>query len=114
MELCIRVSWICSHRLKARLPLLAIFPTTFLRKFFLKPLDWKNAGANIVGMFQKEVAERIAAPPGSKVYGVISVLLQAFYKVEYLFDVPPGSFNPPPKVMSGVIRLMPVEKQSGN
>jgi 16S rRNA (adenine1518-N6/adenine1519-N6)-dimethyltransferase len=58
-------------------------------------------------MFQKEVAQRIAAKEGSKVYGVTSVLVQAFYDVEYLFDVSENSFNPPPKVMSGVIRLLP-------
>ena len=58
-------------------------------------------------MFQKEVAQRVAAAPGSKVYGVISVLVQAWYDVQYLFDVPPGCFNPPPKVMSGVIALVP-------
>jgi 16S rRNA (adenine1518-N6/adenine1519-N6)-dimethyltransferase len=58
-------------------------------------------------MFQKEVAQRIAAKEGSKVYGVISVLMQAFFKVEYLFNVHPGSFQPPPKVESGVIRLVP-------
>ncbi len=57
-------------------------------------------------MFQKEVAERVASKEGSKVYGVLSVLVQAFYKVEYLFDVDPSSFTPPPKVMSGVIRLV--------
>ena len=56
-------------------------------------------------MFQKEVAERVASKEGTKVYGVLSVLVQAFYNVEYLFDVDPSCFNPPPKVMSGVIRL---------
>ncbi|TAF54829.1 MAG: hypothetical protein EAZ62_03205 [Sphingobacteriia bacterium] len=59
-----------------------------------------------LGMFQKEVAERIASGPGSKAYGILSVLTQAFYQVEYLFDVPPTAFQPPPKVMSGVIRLV--------
>lgn len=59
----------------------------------------------MTGMFQKEVAERICAGPGSKEYGIISVLIQAFYETKYLFTVKPGSFNPPPKVMSGVIRL---------
>jgi 16S rRNA (adenine1518-N6/adenine1519-N6)-dimethyltransferase len=56
-------------------------------------------------MFQKEVAQRAASKEGSKVYGVLSVLLQAYYNVEYLFDVPPTSFTPPPKVQSGVVRL---------
>jgi 16S rRNA (adenine1518-N6/adenine1519-N6)-dimethyltransferase len=57
-------------------------------------------------MFQKEVAKRIASPPGNKDYGILSVLLQAFYDIEYLFDVPPTVFIPPPKVDSGVIRLV--------
>ena len=61
----------------------------------------------MVGMFQKEVAMRVAAKEGSKVYGVTSVLVQAFYTVEYLFDVSEKCFQPPPKVMSGVIRLLP-------
>ncbi|MFM2203254.1 MAG: hypothetical protein RLZZ605_218, partial [Bacteroidota bacterium] len=56
-------------------------------------------------MFQKEVAQRIASKSGSKVYGILSVLMQTFFDIEYLFDVPPGCFKPPPKVMSGVIRL---------
>ena len=60
-----------------------------------------------MGMFQKEVAQRVAAKEGNKVYGVISVLVQAFYNVEYLFDVSEQSFQPPPKVKSGVIRLLP-------
>ena len=67
-------------------------------------------------MFQKEVAERAASKPGSKVYGVLSALVQAYYDVQYLFDVPPDSFNPPPKVMSGVIcltrRKQPLEVKS--
>jgi 16S rRNA (adenine1518-N6/adenine1519-N6)-dimethyltransferase len=59
----------------------------------------------MVGMFQKEVAERCAAKAGNKVYGILSVLTQAYYKVEYLFTVKAGVFNPPPKVLSAVIRL---------
>ena len=61
----------------------------------------------MIGMFQKEVAERIASKAGNKVYGLLSVLVQAFFDVEYLFDVQEQSFNPPPKVKSGVIRLLP-------
>jgi 16S rRNA (adenine1518-N6/adenine1519-N6)-dimethyltransferase len=68
-------------------------------------LDWKEQVPVMIGMFQKEVAERIAAKPHSKAYGILSVLTQAFYEVEYLFDVPPSAFTPPPNVMSGVIRL---------
>ena len=56
-------------------------------------------------MLQKEVAQRIASPPGNKDYGILSVLLQAFYDIDYLISVPPGAFDPPPKVQSGVIRL---------
>ncbi len=59
----------------------------------------------MVGMFQKEVAERVAASPGSKIYGITSILVQAYYEVEKILDAPPGVFNPPPKVHSTVIRL---------
>lgn len=83
------------------------FPYNISTQILFKILDWGDAVETVIGMFQKEVAQRVAAAPGSKVYGVISVLVQAFYQVEYLFDVPPGCFNPPPKVMSGVIRLLP-------
>lgn len=81
------------------------FPYNISSQILFKILDWKNHVPVIVGMFQKEVAQRVAAEPGSKTYGIISILIQAYYEVEYLFDVPPESFNPPPKVMSGVIRL---------
>lgn len=81
------------------------FPYNISTQILFKVLDWKEQVAVVVGMFQKEVAERAASKEGSKVYGVLSVLVQAFYDVEYLFDVDPSCFNPPPKVMSGVIRL---------
>lgn len=81
------------------------FPYNISTQILFKLLDWKEDVPFIIGMFQKEVAERAAARPGSKAYGVLSALLQPFYKIEYLFDVPPEKFNPPPKVMSGVIRL---------
>jgi 16S rRNA (adenine1518-N6/adenine1519-N6)-dimethyltransferase len=87
--------------------LLGNFPYNISTQILFKSLDWKDDVECIVGMFQKEVAQRIAAKEGSKVYGVISVLMQAFFTVEYLFDVHPGSFQPPPKVESGVIRLLP-------
>lgn len=87
------------------------FPYNISTQILFKLLEWKEDVQCIVGMFQKEVAQRIAAKEGSKVYGVTSVLIQAFFDVEYLFDVPPGCFNPPPKVMSGVIRLTPVVKK---
>lgn len=81
------------------------FPYNISTQILFKILDWKDNVPVIIGMFQKEVAERAAAKPGSKTYGVLSALLQPYYEIEYLFDVPPESFNPPPKVMSGVIRL---------
>jgi 16S rRNA (adenine1518-N6/adenine1519-N6)-dimethyltransferase len=68
-------------------------------------LKHKEKVVEISGMLQKEVAERICAGPGSKTYGILSVLLQAYYKTEYLFTVPEHVFSPPPKVKSGVIRL---------
>ena len=84
------------------------FPYNISSQILFKLVDWKAQVEFAVGMFQKEVAQRVAAPPGSKTYGVISVLIQAFFKVEYLFDVPPTCFTPPPKVMSGVISLTPL------
>jgi len=83
------------------------FPYNISSQIVFKILDWHPQVEAMVGMFQKEVAMRLAAGPGSKVYGVTSVLTQAFFDVKYLFDVRPESFTPPPKVMSGVIRLLP-------
>ena len=84
------------------------FPYNISTQILFKILEWGDQVQGVVGMFQKEVAQRIAAKEGSKVYGVTSVLVQAWYQVSYLFDVPQQSFVPPPKVMSGVIRLMPL------
>ena len=81
------------------------FPYNISTQILFKVLDWKDKVPVVIGMFQKEVAERAASREGNKVYGVLSVLIQAFYEVEYLFDVSNQSFNPPPKVQSGVIRL---------
>lgn len=81
------------------------FPYNISTQILFKILDWKDNVPFVIGMFQKEVAERAAAVPGSKIYGVLSALIQPYYAIEYLFDVPPQSFTPPPKVMSGVIRL---------
>ena len=81
------------------------FPYNISTQILFKILDWKDDVPVVIGMFQKEVAERVASNPGSKIYGVTSALIQPFYDIEYLFDVPPHMFNPPPKVMSGVIRL---------
>jgi len=81
------------------------FPYNISSQIFFKVLDHRHQVTEVVGMLQKEVAERLAAPPGSKVYGILSVLLQAYYTIEYKFTVPPHVFEPPPKVQSAVIRL---------
>ena len=81
------------------------FPYNISTQILFRVLAFKNLIPEVVGMFQKEVAQRIAAPPGSKVYGITSVLLQAYYNIEYLFTVDEHVFNPPPKVKSAVIRL---------
>lgn len=83
------------------------FPYNISTQILFKVLEWKDDVECMVGMYQKEVALRVAAREGNKVYGVTSVLVQAFYEVEYLFDVHQKCFQPPPKVMSGVIRLLP-------
>jgi 16S rRNA (adenine1518-N6/adenine1519-N6)-dimethyltransferase len=83
------------------------FPYNISTQILFKVLEWKEDTECMLGMFQKEVAQRVAAKEGSKVYGVTSVLVQAFFLVEYLFDVPRKCFQPPPKVKSGVIRLLP-------
>jgi 16S rRNA (adenine1518-N6/adenine1519-N6)-dimethyltransferase len=83
------------------------FPYNISTQILFKVLEWKDDVEVMIGMFQKEVAQRISAKEGNKVYGVLSVLVQAFFEVEYLFDVNEKSFQPPPKVKSGVIRLRP-------
>jgi 16S rRNA (adenine1518-N6/adenine1519-N6)-dimethyltransferase len=83
------------------------FPYNISTQIVFKILEWENAVECVIGMFQKEVAQRIAAKEGNKVYGVTSVLVQAFYDVFYLFDVNENSFVPPPKVKSGVIKMLP-------
>lgn len=86
------------------------FPYNISTQILFKLLEWKEDVECMVGMFQKEVAQRIAAKEGNKTYGVLSVLVQAFFQVEYLFDVHEKSFQPPPRVKSGVIRLLPVKE----
>ena len=81
------------------------FPYNISSQIFFKILDNRDKVPQVVGMIQKEVAERIATAPGSKTYGILSVLLQAFYDIEYLFTVNENVFSPPPKVKSAVIRL---------
>ena len=81
------------------------FPYNISSQILFKVLESRQQVVEVVGMFQKEVAERCTAKAGSKEYGILSVFLQAYYKVEYLFTVKAGVFNPPPKVLSAVIRL---------
>ena len=81
------------------------YPYYISSQIFFKMLEYRHLIPVCTGMIQKEVAERLAAAPGSKVYGILSVLIQLWYDVEYLFTVEPGVFNPPPKVKSAVVRL---------
>ena len=81
------------------------FPYNISTQIVFKTLEMRNQIPEFAGMFQKEVAQRICEKKGSKVYGILSVLTQAFYEAEYLFTVPPDVFDPPPKVDSGVLRL---------
>ena len=90
------------------------FPYNISSQIFFKVLDYRVKIPEVVGMVQKEVAERLAAPPGSKTYGILSVLLQAWYDIEYLFTVGEGCFAPPPKVKSAVIRLKRNDRSSLN
>jgi 16S rRNA (adenine1518-N6/adenine1519-N6)-dimethyltransferase len=87
------------------------FPYNISSQILFKILEWREDIDCMIGMFQKEMAQRVASKEGNKVYGVISVLVQAFFNVEYLFDVHQQCFQPPPKVMSGVIRLTPKAEQ---
>jgi 16S rRNA (adenine1518-N6/adenine1519-N6)-dimethyltransferase len=89
-----------------KLAIIGNFPYNISTQIFFKVLKHREKVVEITGMLQKEVAERICAGPGSKTYGILSVLLQAFYSTEYLFTVPEHVFSPPPKVKSGVIRLI--------
>ena len=82
------------------------FPYNISSQILFRVLDWRDRVPECVGMFQKEVADRVCASHGSKTYGILSVLLQVYYRCEYAFTVGPGAFLPPPKVQSGVIRLV--------
>jgi 16S rRNA (adenine1518-N6/adenine1519-N6)-dimethyltransferase len=90
---------------KEQVAIIGNFPYNISTQILFKTLENRHQIPEFSGMFQKEVAKRIAETAGSKVYGILSVLTQAFYNVEYLFTVPPTVFDPPPKVDSGVIRL---------
>ncbi len=91
---------------KQQIAIIGNFPYNISSQIVFKAIENREYVPEFSGMFQKEVAQRIAEKEGSKVYGILSVLTQAFYDVEYLFTVPPTVFNPPPKVDSGVIRLI--------
>lgn len=97
--------WLPAERSNLPIAIIGNFPYNISTQILFKVLEYRDQIPEVVGMFQKEVAERIAAPPGNKTYGILSVLLQAFYKIEYLFTVNPQVFIPPPHVKSGVIRL---------
>jgi len=88
-----------------KLGIIGNFPYNISTQILFKVLDYHEKIVEVTGMLQKEVAERICAGPGSKTYGILSVLLKAYYDSEYLFTVPEHVFSPPPKVKSGVIRL---------
>ncbi|WP_099365515.1 16S rRNA (adenine(1518)-N(6)/adenine(1519)-N(6))-dimethyltransferase RsmA [Sphingobacterium sp. 1.A.4] len=88
------------------------FPYNISSQILFKILEERQRVVEMVGMFQKEVAERCVAKPGNKEYGILSVFLQAYYDVSYLFTVKAGAFNPPPKVLSGVMRMVRNDKES--
>ena len=90
------------------------FPYNISSQIVFRIIDYKDVVEEMTGMFQKEVALRIASKPGTKDYGVLSVLTQAYYDCTYLFDVHPESFNPPPKVMSGIVHLKRREQKTLN
>ena len=90
---------------KAPIGLIGNFPYNISSQILFKLIENREKIEELVGMFQFEVAKRICAPPGSKTYGILSVLVQAFYSAEFLFALSPHHFNPPPKVNSGVIKL---------
>jgi 16S rRNA (adenine1518-N6/adenine1519-N6)-dimethyltransferase len=89
----------------SNLAIIGNFPYNISSQIFFKVLENRNTVSEVVGMIQKEVAQRICEPPGTKTYGILSVLLQAFFDIKYLFTVNEGVFTPPPKVKSAVIRL---------
>ena len=89
-----------------KLTIIGNFPYNISSQILFKVLENKDKVVELVGMFQKEVAERVASKPGKKMYGILSVLLQAYYDIEYLFTVDEDLFTPPPQVKSGVIRMV--------
>ncbi len=98
--------WSMEDYFKDQVAIIGNFPYNISSQIVFKTLEKRHLVPEFAGMFQLEVAKRICAGPGSKTYGILSVLTQAFYNTHYLFDVPPAVFYPPPKVTSGVIRLV--------
>ena len=94
-----------ARQLPLQFSIIGNFPYNISSQIFFRILEWRNRVPEVICMIQKEVAERLCAPPGSKTYGILSVLLGAFYHTEYLFTVSEQVFIPPPKVKSAVIRL---------
>ena len=101
-----------SGHFKGKFSVIGNFPYNISSQIFFRVLDYRDHIPEVVGMVQKEVAERICVGPGSKIYGILSVLLQAFYNIEYLFTVSEHVFVPPPKVKSAVVRLTRNERQT--
>jgi 16S rRNA (adenine1518-N6/adenine1519-N6)-dimethyltransferase len=93
------------NKIEGKLIIAGNFPYNISSQILFKAIEYKEKVSFIIGMFQKEMAQRVAAKHGNKSYGILSILMQAFYNVTYLFDVPPTVFSPPPKVMSGIIKL---------
>ena len=94
------------NRLEGMSIIVGNFPYNISSQILFKALEYKEKVPMLIGMFQKEMAQRVAAKHGNKSYGILSILIQAFYDVTYLFDVSPTVFSPPPKVMSGVIQIV--------
>ncbi|MEO0788661.1 MAG: 16S rRNA (adenine(1518)-N(6)/adenine(1519)-N(6))-dimethyltransferase RsmA [Bacteroidota bacterium] len=97
--------WVQKH-IEGPFGLIGNYPYNISSQILMRTIEWRSIVPEMVGMFQKEVADRVLAGPGSKTYGTIGVMAQAFYETSMLFKVGPGNFNPPPKVQSAVIRLV--------
>ncbi len=103
--------WPLTNLTDQKVAIIGNLPYNISSQIFFRVIEQRDQVPEIVCMLQKEVAQRLASPPGNKTYGILSVYLQAFYDIEYLFSVPPTAFAPPPKVQSGVIRLLRNETQ---
>ncbi|MVZ64926.1 16S rRNA (adenine(1518)-N(6)/adenine(1519)-N(6))-dimethyltransferase RsmA [Sphingobacterium sp. DK4209] len=101
-----------SQYFEDKMAIIGNFPYNISSQILFKILEERNRVVEMVGMFQKEVAERCVAKPGNKEYGILSVFLQAYYDVSYLFTVKAGAFNPPPKVLSGVMRMVRNDRET--